>query len=264
VIIIAILATLSLAIVAPLATLVIGTACVVAALLKVEDKAGAPYDFLPRWWSHIVLFATGVRVTVHGHERLEDGKPHIFVANHMGWFDIPALSSFLPRAKFVAKAELFKVPVFGAAMRAVGMVPIERQNRKAAFGAYDEAAKRIQEGNSVVVFPEGTRGEEYPLRPFKKGPFVLAINAGAPVVPVLIHGTREVIAKKSLLVRPGRVDVHLLEPIDVSGMGYEDRDRLATMVRSRIAEALKEHYGIETPLLNAAPAMAVADSNNND
>jgi 1-acyl-sn-glycerol-3-phosphate acyltransferase len=92
-------------------------------------------------------------VKVHGRERLEDGKPHIYVANHMSWFDIPALSSFLPRAKFVAKAELFNLPVFGAAMRAVGMVPIERQNRKAAFGAYDEAARRIRDGISLFVFP---------------------------------------------------------------------------------------------------------------
>ena len=84
----------------------------------------------------------------------------------------------LPRYKFVAKAELFKVPIFGRAMRAAGMIEIQRDNRKAAFGAYDVAAERIRDGNSVVVFPEGTRGHAYPLRPFKKGPFVLAIAAG--------------------------------------------------------------------------------------
>ncbi len=258
-----ILATISALITASFVTLTIGTACVVAALLKFEDKKGAPYDYLPRWWSKIVLFMTGIRVTVHGSERLEDGKPHIYVANHMSWFDVPTLSSFLPRAKFVAKAELFGLPIFGAAMRAVGMVPIERQNRKAAFGAYDEAAKRIREGNSVVVFPEGTRGEEYPLRPFKKGPFVLAISAGAPVVPVLVHGTREVMARHSLLVRPGRVDVHLLEPVDVQGYGYEDRDALANAVRSRIADALESLYGIQSSSQTAA-APAVAIQSNTD
>ena len=260
-IILSILATISAFITAPLVTLFIGTGCVLAAMLKFEDKKGAPYDYLPRWWSKIVLFMTGVRVKVHGRERMEDGKPHIYVANHMSWFDIPALSSFLPRAKFVAKAELFNLPVFGAAMRAVGMVPIERQNRKAAFGAYDEAARRIRDGNSVVVFPEGTRGEEYPLRPFKKGPFVLAISAGAPIVPVLVHGTREVIARHSLLVHPGRVDVHLLEPVEVQGFGYEDRDALANIVRSRIADALESLYGIKSPSLVASTPAAAIQSN---
>ncbi|HEX2721720.1 MAG TPA: lysophospholipid acyltransferase family protein [Gemmatimonadaceae bacterium] len=257
-IILSILATISLAIVAPLATLVIGSACMLAALVRIPDRAGSPYDFLPRWWSKVVLFMTGVRVVVHNRERLADGKPHIFVANHMSWFDVPALSSFVPRGKFVAKAELFNVPVFGGAMRAVGMVPIERQNRKAAFGAYDEAARRIHDGNSIVVFPEGTRGEQYPLRAFKKGPFVLAIAAGAPIIPVLLHGTREVIARGSLLVRPGRVDVHLLEPVEVQGLGYEDRDQLAAEVRSRIASALWTHYGIETPAIAAPPGRDVA------
>lgn len=263
-IILAILATMSLGIVAPLATLLVGAICVYVVVFRRPDRPGSPHDFLPRLWSDLVLFFTGVRVTVHNRERLTDGKPHIFVANHISWYDIPALASFLPRAKFVAKAELFNLPIFGRAMRVVGMVPIERGNRKAAFGAYDEAAKRIRNGNSVVVFPEGTRGEEYPLRPFKKGPFVLAIAAGAPIIPVLIHGTREVIGKGSMLVHPGRVDVHLLEPVDVQGLDYEDRDRLAAEVRMRIADALVTHYGIESPPPIAAPAAAVAQSTESD
>ena len=243
-IILAILSTISLAIVAPLATLLVGAICVITVVFKLQDKPGSPHDYLPRLWSRIVLFATGVRVKVHNRERLADGESHIFVANHVSWFDIPSLACFLPRAKFVAKAELFNLPVFGPAMRVVGMIPIERQNRKAAFGSYDEAAKRIREGNSVVVFPEATRGQSYPLRPFKKGPFVLAITAGAPIVPVLIHGTLEVIARGDVLVHPGRVDVHLLEPIETQGLGYTDRDMLAEKVRQRIGDALTSLYGI--------------------
>ena len=240
------LATLALAITAPIVTIFIGGSCVIAAMFHVKDRAGSVYDLAPRWWSKIVLFMTGVRVTVHNAERALDGKPHIYVSNHISWYDIPALASFLPRTKFVAKAELFKIPVFGAAMRAVGMIPIERQNRKAAFAAYDDAAKQIHEGNSVIVFPEGTRGFDYHLRPFKKGPFVLAIAAGEPIVPVLTHGTLQVIGKGSMLVHPGKVDVHLLEPIPVAGLGYEDRDALAEAVHARIAEALKLHYGIDS------------------
>ena len=240
------LATLSLAITAPIVTIIIGGTCVIGAVFHVKDRAGSIYDLAPRWWSKVVLFKTGVRVTVHNPERAYDGKPHIYVSNHVSWYDIPSLASFLPRTKFVAKAELFKIPVFGAAMRAVGMIPIERQNRKAAFAAYDDAARQIREGNSVIVFPEGTRGFGYGIRPFKKGPFVLAIAAGAPIVPILTHGTLEVIGKGSIWVHPGKVDVHLLEPVSVEGFGYEDRDELAELVSARIAEALALHYGIDS------------------
>lgn len=156
------------------------------------------------------------------------------------------LSASLPRYKFVAKAELFKVPMFGPGIRAIGMVPIQRENRKAAFGAYDEAAAKIREGNSVVVFPEGTRGSEYPLRPFKKGPFVLAITAGVPVVPVLTYGTREVLPRGSFLITPTTVHIHLLEPVPVEGLDYNARGELSDTVRTRIADALLEHYGIES------------------
>lgn len=250
------LVTIIALIVVPIDTFVIGMSCMIAALLRIEDKHGSAYDVLPRIWAKVMLATTGVRVVVHNREHAAEGEAHIFVANHMSWYDIPALASFLPRAKFVAKAELFKIPVMGGAMRAVGMVPIQRQNRKAAFGAYEEAAKRIREGNSVIVFPEGTRGDEYPLRTFKKGPFVLAIDAGAPVVPVLIYGAREVIRRGSMLVHPRTVHVHLLEPVSVDGLDYDDRDMVAEKVRSRIAEALASGYGIESPPQKAVPLAA--------
>ena len=199
---------------------------------------------------------TGVRVRTHNYDRAEIGKAHIFVSNHVSWYDIPALASILHRTKFVAKAELFKIPVFGAAMKAAGMVPIERQNRKAAFAAYDDAAKQIRDGNCVIVFPEGTRGYDYPLRPFKKGPFVLAVAAGVPIVPVLLYGTREVIGKGSILVHPRTVDVHFLEPVSVEGYDYEHRDALAAVVRGRIAEALSRIYGIESEDVETLQASA--------
>jgi 1-acyl-sn-glycerol-3-phosphate acyltransferases len=240
------IATLFLAITAPIATLIIGGSCVIAAIFHVRDRAGSVYDLAPRWWSKVVLAVTAVSVRVHNESGVDLSKPHIFVSNHISWYDIPALASFLPRTKFVAKAELFKIPVFGAAMSAVGMIPIERQNRKAAFAAYDDAAKQIKDGNSVIVFPEGTRGFEYSIRPFKKGPFVLAIAAGVPIVPVLTYGTLEVIGKGSMWVHPGKVDVHLLEPVSVEGFGYEDRDALAGIVRERIAGALAAYYQIES------------------
>lgn len=249
------IATLFLAITAPIVTIIIGGSCVIAAIFHVRDRAGSVYDLAPRVWSKIVLFMTGVSVHVHNESAVDLSEPHVFVSNHVSWYDIPSLASFLPRTKFVAKAELFKIPVFGPAMRAVGMISIERQNRKAAFAAYDDAARQIKEGNSVIVFPEGTRGYDYAVRQFKKGPFVLAIAAGVPIVPVLTHGTLEVIRKGSMWVRPGKVDVHLLEPVSVEGFAYDDRDALAGIVRGRIAEALARHYGIESDLQEAVTGL---------
>ena len=227
------------------ATIVLGLSVIIAGLLGVKDKPGGLYDKVPRWWSAAVLWMTGVKVRVHGTENAKSGEPHIFASNHVSWFDVPALAKVLPRYKFVAKAELFKVPIFGPAMRSVGMIEIQRENRKAAFGAYDVAAERIRAGNSVVVFPEGTRGHAYPLRPFKKGPFVLAIAAGVPIVPIITHGTIEVMPKGSLWVHPGTIDIHFLEPVSTTGVDYDHREALMQKVRTRMADAMRELYGVE-------------------
>ena len=227
------------------ATFVLGLMVIIAALLGVEDKPGSIYDKVPRWWSSAVLWVTGIKVRVHGVENASGGEPHIFASNHLSWFDVPALAKVLPRYKFVAKAELFKVPIFGPAMRSVGMIEIQRENRKAAFGAYDVAAERIRAGNSVVVFPEGTRGYAYPLRPFKKGPFVLAIAAGVPIVPIIVHGTIEIMPKGSPWVHPGTIDIHLLEPVTTTGVDYDHREALMQKVRTKMADAMRELYGVE-------------------
>ena len=239
--------TILLYVTATFATIFLGLAVILAALLGIEDKPGGIYDNVPRWWSKAVLRAVGIKVRVHGLEKAgdESAGPRIFASNHVSWFDVPSLASVLPRYKFVAKAELFKVPIFGRAMRAAGMIEIRRDNRKAAFGAYEVAAERIRAGNSVVVFPEGTRGHAYPLRPFKKGPFVLAIAAGVPIVPIIVHGTIEVMRKGSLWAHSGTIDIHLLEPVNTAGVDYDHREMLMQTVRARMAGAMRELYGVE-------------------
>jgi 1-acyl-sn-glycerol-3-phosphate acyltransferase len=237
--------TILLYVVAFFATIILGLTVIVAALLGVKDKPGGLFEKVPRLWSTLVLWALGVKVRVHGMENFRRGEPHIFASNHVSWFDVPALAKILPRYKFVAKAELFKVPIFGKGMRAVGMIEIQRENRKAAFGAYDVAAEKIRSGSSVVVFPEGTRGHAYPLRPFKKGPFVLAIAAGVPIVPVIVHGTIEIMPKGSFWAHPGTIDVHLLDPVSTTGVDYDHREALMQTVRTRMADAMRRLYGVE-------------------
>ena len=181
-------------------------------------------------------------MSVHGGEHIAGGEPRIFVCNHVSWFDIPVMAGTLPRGKYVAKSELFDVPFFGWGMRLIGDVRVERENRKAAFAAYEVAAARIRHGTPVVVFPEGTRGSSYQLRPFKKGPFVLAIAAGVPIVPVLIHGTVEIMPRGSWRIRPGKVNLHFLDAAPTAGYTYEERDRLVSIVHDRMAAEQKRLY----------------------
>lgn len=241
-------------------TPVFGLMVIVAALFGVKDREGSIYDNAPRWWARCLVWAAGIRVRLHNEERMRSGEPRIYVSNHISWFDVLTLAAVLPRYKFVGKAELFRIPLFGRAARAAGMIPIERENRKSAFESYRVAADRIRAGASVVVFPEGTRGRSYALRPFKKGPFVLAVAAGVPMVPTIVHGSLEVMSRDSFRIRSGEVHIHFLESIDTAGLTYEDRNRLSRAAWDRMAKAMRDLYGVESEVTAAPlPENAAAD-----
>jgi 1-acyl-sn-glycerol-3-phosphate acyltransferase len=225
-------------------TVLLAPIVLVAALLGVKETPGSIYERCMRLWARSVTRAAGVRVVVDGAEHLRDGA--IYMQNHVSWFDIFAVASVLPRYTFVAKAELRRIPLFGRAIGAAGIVFIDRDNRKAAFESYKVATAEVQRGRNVVVCPEGTRGRDYHLRPFKKGPFVLAIAAAAPIVPAVVYGALEVMRKGSLRVRPNVVHVHFLEPVATTGYTYEDRTRLMRIVWQRMADAMRELYGVRT------------------
>jgi len=227
-------------------TPVFGLMVIIGALFGVEDRPGSIHDKAPRWWARLALRVGGVRIRLHNVERMQTGEPRIYVSNHVSWFDVWALAAVLPRYKFVGKKEVFRVPLFGHAARAAGMIEIERENRKAAFESYRVATEKIHAGASVVVYPEGTRGTDYSVRAFKKGPFVLAVTAGVPIVPTIVHGTIHVLPRGSFWARSGVVDVHFLEPIETKGLTYEDRDTLSRRAWERMAEAFRREYGVES------------------
>ena len=229
-------------------TMIFGSIVLLAQLVGAPQGPGSVYERATRGWASWLLRAAGVRVVVHGGEHLVVGAPRVFIANHVSWFDIPAMIYSLPHYGFVAKRELANIPLFGAAARAVGVIYIDRENHKAAFSAYEDAAARIRDGRAVLVYPEGTRGDGYALRPFKKGPFVLAVSSSAPIVPVVIHGTIEVNPRGSFKATPGVVHVHMLEPINTEGLTYADREALAERVRLRMADLLRTQYGVEPAL----------------
>jgi 1-acyl-sn-glycerol-3-phosphate acyltransferase len=227
-------------------TVVLGTLVIVAGLLGLKDRENGWYDWVRRFWTRTILLTAGVRLRVHNAERMRHDGPRVYVCNHVSWFDVFALAAILPHCKFVGKAELFRLPIFGAAARTMGMIPIERENRRSAFQSYEVAASRVQGGASVVLYAEGTRGTSYALRPFKKGPFVFAAAAQATIIPTIVHGTMRVHPRGTWRIRSGTVDIHLLEPLGVQGMTYADRDRLSLECWSRMAAALYAEYGIDS------------------
>jgi 1-acyl-sn-glycerol-3-phosphate acyltransferase len=248
--------TVAVYLVVLLVTPPLAAVALLGAALRVRDRPGGLFDHLPRLWARAIVWASGSRVRVHDEARMRTGEPRVYACNHVSWFDVFTLASVLPRYKFVAKAELAKIPIFGPGARAVGTVFIERENRKRAFGSYQVAAEQIRAGAPVVVYPEGTRGSTYALRPFKKGPFVLAIAAGVPIVPTLIHGTIDIMPRSGWRIRPGSVDIHLLEPIETAGLSYGDREQLMRLVWHRMADAMRDLYGVES----VGEAVSDADS----
>ena len=235
-------------------TLWLGPVVVVARLFRVSQGPKSVYSRAVALWARTISRAAGVDVRVHGAERLDNPHGAVFIANHVSWFDIFALASSVPWCSFIAKSELRRIPLFGFAAQCVGIVFIDRDNRKAAFESYGQAALEVQRGRAIIVCPEGTRGLDYHLRPFKKGPFVLAIAAQAPVIPTLVYGAREVMPKGSFRIRRGDIDVHFLEPVATTGMDYEQRAELMNTVWHRIADAMWRLYGVGT----SEPSIAAA------
>lgn len=225
-------------------TVWMGLTVIIASALRIRNAKWI-YEGIPRLWCKAILRAAGVTLNIHGVGNVPRHEARVYVANHVSWFDVFALASYLPRYRFIAKKELFKLPIFGPAIRATAGIEIDRANRKAAFQAYEMAARDVKEGLSVVVYPEGTRGHTYALRPFKKGPFVLAIAAQVPIVPTIIHGTIEIQPKGSFRIRPGVIDLYFLEPIPTTGLAYSDRDALMKRVWKRMADGL-EQFGIHS------------------
>lgn len=196
----------------------------------------------PRRWSRMMLRAAGVRVDFENLERVMLPEGRILVANHVSWYDVFALAAHLPvEYCFIAKKELERIPVFGPAWQACGHISIDRADLERAIQSLSEAARQIREREvTIVMFPEGTRSPTGRMRPFKKGAFVLAIEAGVPIVPVGILGSRQIMPKGSWRIRPGTIRVRVGEPIPVQGMDLGDRDRLVRTAEAAVAQLLEQ------------------------
>jgi 1-acyl-sn-glycerol-3-phosphate acyltransferase len=188
------------------------------------------------------LFLSGIRIVVEGKENIQRHRAAVYAVNHASNVEPPivfdVLHEIFPRLRIVYKAELRKLPVLVRAFDLAGFVPLQRGNPEQSLPAIDRAAEALREGNSFLIFPEGTRSRSGELLPFKKGGFILAIKGQSPVVPIAITGARNAMRKGSPLIYPVTVRVRVAPPVETAGMTMDDRDILVATVRERIKEML--------------------------
>jgi 1-acyl-sn-glycerol-3-phosphate acyltransferase len=203
-------------------------------------------DYKKRWiygrlWAKEVLWAAGLQVDIEMKDDFEDVSPIIFASNHASQMDIPILYTIINKPMvFVVKKELFDVPLFGASLRLCGHIPIDRAGGKSALKSLQEAEKRLKDGISVVIFPEGTRSPDGALQEFKKGAMLLAEKSREIVVPVAIKGSYAIMPKGETEPKSGEVKLifgKMLDPKELN-VSKENRDEFSKTVRDAINEML--------------------------
>jgi 1-acyl-sn-glycerol-3-phosphate acyltransferase len=188
-------------------------------------------------WSRFTLWTFGVRLKAVGLENVPKGSC-LFLFTHTSFFDIFSMQATFPEVRFGAKIELFSIPIFGRALRRTGMLPIARGQREEVFKVYEEAKERALKGEKFALAPEGGRTDGLSLQPFKTGPFVFAINAGMPLVPVIIRGAKEVMGKRDFLPNSKKwiseISVRYCPPISVTEFTIAQRSELQAMTYEKM------------------------------
>jgi len=190
--------------------------------------------------ARLALWLAGVQVEVRGRERIPRGRPVVFMANHQSNCDPPALLLVLPKVLVLVKKEFFRVPIIGRGMTLVDFIRVDRRNREQALDAVERGVLALKAGKPFLVYPEGTRSPDGRLQGFKKGVFVMAIKAGAPIVPISVSGSSKIMRKGEFVMRPGRVRITFHDSISTEGLTIEDRDLVIERVRQAILTGLEK------------------------
>ena len=222
------LAVVAVAVTIPLA----GLTAIVAAIRSTTPMI----EVLSRTWARALVAAAGIDLRVENVERLDPERRYILVANHYSYLDIPCLLAAIPQPiRFMAKASLFKIPIFGWSLSRAGFIPIDRKNRRTAVKSFDLAVDRIRKGNTIVIFPEEGRSRHREMKPFQRGAFLLAIRAQKTIVPIAIDSTFDVWPVGSFWnIRPGRVTLRVGTPIETAKLTVREKDRLLNEARDQI------------------------------
>jgi 1-acyl-sn-glycerol-3-phosphate acyltransferase len=234
-------------------TIVLGTMSIASSLF---ERNGHFAHWCARTWSRLILATTGVRVDVTGLERLEPGRTYVFVSNHQSIYDIPILFWSLPyQLRIIAKESLGKFPFLGWHLRRTGHMLVDRRRPDRAR-IFDWASRLTSDGLSLIVFPEGTRSRDGHVARFKGGSFLLALQAGLPVVPLSIIGSRHVMLKGRLATYPGAVRLVVHDPIDTRELSGLDPKEFGERVRRVIAPDAESDLDAVPPDVDAVHARA--------
>ncbi len=228
---------IGIALITPVMTL---PALVAAALFK----PGKYTFYTMKVWNRIVAKLMGIKVSLSGLENLVPNTSYIITPNHQGVADIIAIVSSLPvRFRWVVKKELFKVPVWGWALWSTGAIGIDRSNSASAVERLKKVKdEKLKNGWSVLIYPEGTRTPDGLLKEFKKGAFMMAVQTGIPILPVVCNGAFKILPKKMLAFRPGRVTLTVCPPIFTKGLTEKDVPELMARTREVIMSKLRPDY----------------------
>ena len=216
-----------------LSTALMGT---ISALVSFFDSSGRTQHRVARAWARMVVRFAGARVRVEGLQHMVPGASYVIVANHLSFMDIPVILAHMPvEIRFLAKRSLFKAPFIGYHLRRAGHLPVEREDVRASLRTMADAAEMIRSrGISALIFPEGGRSPQE-MREFREGAAYIAIRAGAPVVPVGLDGTRQILPMGSIHVKPGEVVLRIGQPIPTVGLKIRDRRALTEQLQRQVA-----------------------------
>jgi 1-acyl-sn-glycerol-3-phosphate acyltransferase len=225
-------------------TLVLGVLSIASSFF---DRRGFFAHWCARTWSRLILVTTGVRVEVAGLEQLQSDGAYVFVSNHQSIYDIPVLFWSLPfQLRIIAKASLGRFPILGWHLQRTGHMLVDRRHPDRSR-IFSWASRLTTNGLCLIVFPEGTRSADGRVGTFKAGSFLVALEAGLPVVPISVVGSRHVMLKGRLATYPGRVRVVVHAPIDTAGLKGSDPRALADRVRLAIASEAEADLGVAPP-----------------
>ncbi len=215
-------------------TIVMGS---ISLLLSLYDPEGKRQHWCARIWCQMIARTAGGRVRVHGAHHIQPGASYVFLSTHQSYMDIPAMLGYLPaQLRIAAKKVLFRIPFMGWHLTRAGHIPIDRSSTESAVSSMQKAANYLRNGICAFVFPEGTRSRDGFLHKFKKGGFKLAIQAGVPIIPITIMGSRQVLPPDSIIFRAGLIEMYVDAPIPTAGLTDDDLEMLMESVYNTMAK----------------------------